>query len=99
MIAIGIYIISILLVVIIWLLWKLLHEMQKTWVMFANVTEAIDKLTNSIDLYRKDFKLTFDDKFAKRVEEIVGLGVPPSKTMRAKCMDGKEHILPIDEGY
>lgn len=109
MIATGICIISALLVVIILHLRELVDtkeviietkdELGKMWVIAANITGALKDLQESIDLYRKDFKLTFDDKFARRVEEIVGLGVPVHKTMQVIADDGKPHILPIDEGY
>jgi hypothetical protein len=75
------------------------EELEKVWVIAANVTGAIDHMTNSIDQYRKDFKLTFDDKFAKQVQEIVGIGAPVRKTMQVIADDGKLHIVPVDEGY
>jgi hypothetical protein len=110
MIAIGMCIISVLLVVIVLFLRKILYainggvlnlkkELENFWVTSANVTSALEQMTESIDQYRKDFKLTFDDKFAKRVEEIVGLGMPPKDTMKVKCMDGEEHTVTIDHGW
>lgn len=113
MTVIAICIISILLAIIGLLLWKTLpfvraindgiiiltSEVQKIWVIGANVTNGIDQMTKSIDQYRADFKLTFDDKFAKRVEEIIGLGISPKDTMQIIGRDGKPHIVPIDKGY
>jgi hypothetical protein len=74
-------------------------ELANVWVIAANVTGALRDLQESVDTYRKDFKLTFDDKFAKQVQEIVGIGAPVRKTMQVIADDGKPHIVPIDEGY
>jgi hypothetical protein len=74
-------------------------ELANVWVIAANVTGALKDLQKSVDTYRKDFKLTFDDKFARQVQEIVGIGAPVRKTMQVIADDGKLHIVPVDEGY
>jgi len=75
------------------------EEIKKMWMIAANITNSVDAVTKSLDEYRRDFKLTFDNKFAKRVEEIVGLGLPQKDVMKIVGMDGKEHIVPIDKGW
>lgn len=106
MIVIAICIISILLVIIVLFIRAingeiitLTSEIKKVWVIGANISKDMETSANKIDEFRRDFKLTFDDKFARRVEEIIGLGISPKDTMQIIGMDGKPHIVPIDKGY
>lgn len=106
MIVIAICIISILLLIIVLFIRAinegivtLTSEIKKVWVIGANVTNSIDYMTKSIELYRADFKLTFDNDFEKRVVEMMKLDMPLKDTMQIIGMDGKPHTVPIDKGY
>jgi hypothetical protein len=74
-------------------------EVGKMWIVGANMSAGMKEMTDSFDQYRRDFKLTFDDKFANRVQEIVGLGLPAKDVMKKIGADGKEHIVQIDKGW
>lgn len=74
-------------------------EVKNVWVLGANIINSIDGMTKQVELLRADFKLLFDEKFAKNVNEIVKLGVAPKDTMTKIGLDGKEYIVPIDKGW
>lgn len=74
-------------------------EIKNVWVLGANIINSVDGMTKQVELLRADFKLLFDEKFAKNVNEIVKLGVAPKDTMVIKDLKGNDVIVPIDKGY
>ena len=82
-----------------WYLSKIMKFQKDSWVSFANLHAEMSDVNKQIKEIHAFLKLTFNKKFADKVEDMIHIKENIPATVRVLCDDNKWHDLPEDKGF
>lgn len=83
--------------------WKIYRVLCDSWVFYDNLLKETQDMNKDICEKMNEMlafaKLTFNQDFAKRLEETIKGKYNTTPTTMVLCDDGKERELPIEHGW
>ena len=69
------------------------------WIFYDNLRGEAEDMNKKLTELNAFMKLTFNKKFAERVEDIIKIKNGTPATTEIIGMDGKPYVVPVDQGY
>lgn len=82
-----------------WYLSKIMRFQKDSWISFTNLHAELSDMNKQIKEVQAFLKLTFNKKFADKVEDMIHIKENILSTVKVLCDDGKYHELPEDRGF
>jgi hypothetical protein len=82
-----------------WYLSKIMRFQKDSWISFTNLHAELSDMNKQIKEVQAFLKLTFNKKFADKVEDMMHIKENIPSTVRVLCDDNKWHDLPEDKGF
>jgi len=78
---------------------KIYRILCDTWIPYENINSEIERSNAKFDELMAFMKTTFNNEFAKKVEDIMRVKAGMPQTTKIKGDDGNEYEVPVDPGW